>query len=138
VIHADGRFRVRRRRQYRAVPSLFDDIRRNHGFVDVRGNPGLAAAIIEGDASPALRSLLVSLAATGSPLLTLGCDLGEHERPDTHQSVRYATGGYIQWLFNPPEFHNPEQYESLAEALARELDPLSGLHLGNFLHHEVR
>ena len=58
-------------------PALFDKIRKNNGFVDVRGRPDLARKIVESAHSPALRALLVELAMPRSALWTLGCDLGE-------------------------------------------------------------
>ena len=57
-------------------PPLFNDIRRNHGFVDLRGRPDLAIEIPEGSQSPALKAILVELSEPASPLFTLGCDLG--------------------------------------------------------------
>jgi hypothetical protein len=41
-------------------PRLFDEIRSNHGFVDVRGRPELAAEIAETSHSPAMKALLIS------------------------------------------------------------------------------
>ena len=38
-------------------PPLYDDIRRNHGFVDIRGRPDLASKIPEASQSPAFASL---------------------------------------------------------------------------------
>ena len=39
-------------------PQLFNDIGRNHGFVDLRGRPDLAIEIPEGSQSPATANLL--------------------------------------------------------------------------------
>ena len=61
--------------------AITDDIRRNRGFVDLRGHPDKANEIVEGNDSPALRHLLVRLANVGSAILTLGCDLGAHQEP---------------------------------------------------------
>lgn len=63
-------------------PPLFDSIRRNHGFVDLRGRPDLAAEISEGAQSIALKTLLIELAAGLSPIFSIGCDLGTHEEPE--------------------------------------------------------
>ena len=41
-------------------PPLFNDIRRNHGFVDLRGRPDLAIEIPEGSQSSALKAILGS------------------------------------------------------------------------------
>src|SRR5712671_3738486 len=76
---------------------IADDIRHNRGFVDLRGLPGEAKEIAEGSDSSALSNLLVGLAAVGSPIFTLGCDLGAHREP-THIPLRRreVAGGYIQ------------------------------------------
>jgi hypothetical protein len=105
-------------------PLLFDSIRRNHGFVDVRGRPDLAAQIVEAGSSPALRELLVRLAAKDAPLTSLRCDLGEHEP----EQYKFVAGGYLQWILAPPAFYEPEVYEELADALAHELDAASEEH----------
>jgi hypothetical protein len=60
---------------------ITDDIRRNLGFVDLRGHPDRAKEIAEGKESPALRNLLVRVASVGSGIFTLGCDLGTHQEP---------------------------------------------------------
>ena len=51
-------------------PQLFNDIGRNHGFVDLRGRPDLAIEIPEGSQSPALKAILVELSEPDSPLFT--------------------------------------------------------------------
>jgi hypothetical protein len=109
-------------------PPLFDSVRRNNGFVDVRGRPDLAANIVEGASSAALRKLLVRLAEEDSPLVTLGCDLGEHKRDGLPSEISFAAGGYIQWVLRSPGVVDTDQYESLAETLARSLETLSEGH----------
>jgi hypothetical protein len=49
-------------------PPLFDKVRCNHGFIDLRGRPDLAAEIPEGSQSPALKALLVALSKPDSDL----------------------------------------------------------------------
>ena len=71
-------------------PQLFNDIGRNHGFVDLRGRPDLAIEIPEGSQSPALKAILVELSGPDSPLFTLGCDLGTHEEPWREESARHV------------------------------------------------
>ena len=44
---------------------LFDNVRLNHGFVDTRGRPDLAASIVECAQSSAMRALLCAAGATG-------------------------------------------------------------------------
>lgn len=76
---------------------ITDDIRRNRGFTDLRGQPGRAKEIAEGNSSSALSDLLVRVAEVGSPIFTVGCDLGSHTEP-THvpQRRREVAGGYVQ------------------------------------------
>jgi hypothetical protein len=53
---------------------ITDDIRRNRGFVDLRGHPNKAKEIAEGNDSPALRNLLVRVAIVGSAISLSGVD----------------------------------------------------------------
>jgi hypothetical protein len=78
--------------------AIADDIRNNSGFEDLRGRPDKASAIAEGNASPALRRLLVRIANVGSTIFTLGCELGSHQEP-THVPMRRreVAGGYVQF-----------------------------------------
>lgn len=105
-------------------PALFDDIRQNNGFVDVRGRPDLAAEILEAVQCPPLQELLVELAAPNSPLSTLGCDIGETET-DLQDDRRFTAGGYVQWVLGPPDHSGTEGYDSLAQAIADALEPHS-------------
>lgn len=77
-------------------PPLEDEIRRNHGFVDLRGKPEAVATIPEARLSPALASLLTSLAQPHSAFISLGCDLGEHTDPASQLNTRRRAGGYVQ------------------------------------------
>lgn len=77
-------------------PPIFDDIRRNHGFVDTRDRPDRVIEIPEARESEALASLLRLLAAPETPLISLGCDLGQHEAPKSRFETRRVAGGYIQ------------------------------------------
>ncbi len=77
-------------------PPLEDEIRRNHGFFDLRGNPAAVANIPETQQSPALVDLLVALAQPNSALISLGCDLGEHSDPGSQLQTRRRAGGYVQ------------------------------------------
>jgi hypothetical protein len=75
-----------------------DEIRRNRGFVDLRGQPDKANEVAEGAESPALRNLLVRVAKAGSPIFTIGCDLGAHqESTSVPARRREVAGGYIQF-----------------------------------------
>jgi hypothetical protein len=80
-------------------PSLFDPIRRNHGFIDLRGRPEKVVDVPEAQTSAALASLLTSLADTASPLVSLGCDLGERVEAAAPEGQRQVAGGYVQVMF---------------------------------------
>ncbi|MGK9233285.1 hypothetical protein KXS07_16645 [Inquilinus limosus] len=71
----------------------------NHGFIDVRGRPDLAAAIPEASESEALRRILVELAQPSSLFATVGCALGAYEEPESEADIRYRCGGYVQLFF---------------------------------------
>lgn len=77
-------------------PPLFDDVRRNHGFVDLRGRPDLVDGIPELAESPALKALVLDLAQPGSGLMTMGCDLGQHVFKRRKPDRRWTAGGYVQ------------------------------------------
>jgi len=102
-------------------PPLFNDIRRNHGFVDLRGRPDLAIEIPESSQSPTLKAILVELSEPDSPLFTLGCDLGTHEEPWREQSGRHVAGGYIQLMCTSYSDRSPEDYTTFGYAIAQVL-----------------
>jgi hypothetical protein len=58
---------------------IFDDIRKNRGFVDARGRPDIAASIAEGSESAELKKLLVRISEENI-YFSLGCDLGKARR----------------------------------------------------------
>jgi hypothetical protein len=74
---------------------VFDDIRKNRGFVDARGRPDIAAEIAEGGRSPELRRLLIRIAEENL-YFSLGCDLGMHPEPEAKVALRRVAGGYVQ------------------------------------------
>jgi hypothetical protein len=77
-------------------PRLEDEIRQNHGFVDLRGKPDEVAAVPEAQISLALADLLTALAQPHSQMISLGCDLGEHTDPGSQLQTRRRAGGYVQ------------------------------------------
>ncbi|MBY3150290.1 hypothetical protein HFO63_32825 [Rhizobium laguerreae] len=77
-------------------PPLFDEIRRNYGFVDTRGQPDRIAEIPEARESMGLTAVLRALAKPGAPLVSLGCDLGQHLEPKSRIKTRHVAGGYVQ------------------------------------------
>jgi len=103
-------------------PPLFDGIRNNHGFVDLRGRPDLAAKIFESSRSHALRELLVGLSEPSSPFFSVGCDLGSHEESERDENERYVAGGYIQLMHCQYSDRSPEDYYSFGQIIARSLD----------------
>jgi hypothetical protein len=101
-------------------PPLFDDIRRNHGFVDTRGHPDRIAEIPEAQESAALASLLTMLAAPDAPLISLGCDLGQHEVPKARIGTRRVAGGYVQVI--SPRREAPEAELAFLKQVAKRLE----------------
>lgn len=99
---------------------ITDNIRRNRGFVDLRGHPDRVEEIIEVNDSPALRRLLVRVANMGSRIFTIGCDLGAHREP-TNIPVRRreVAGGYVQFASIHYDRAQPESYASFANAIGK-------------------
>ena len=101
---------------------LFDDARRNQGFLDLRGRPDLAAMIVEGSISMALRELLVALSRPGSMFFTIGCDLGQHEEPWRDADQRQVAGGYVQVMCAAYADQSPEHYAAIGSKIANALE----------------
>jgi hypothetical protein len=100
-------------------PRLFDPIRSNHGYVDVRGRPELAAEIAETSNSSAMKTLLIRLAQPGAKIFTIGCDLGtEFQKEDARPHV---AGGYIQIMNATYAKCSPEDYARYAAGVAEKL-----------------
>jgi hypothetical protein len=106
---------------------ITDEIRRNRGFIDVRGRRDLAREIAEGDDSAALRNLLVRVADPQSKIFTIGCDLGSHEEP-THVPARrrQVAGGYIQFASIHYDRAKTESYAAFANAIVASLQESAG------------
>src|SRR5213080_3107520 len=114
------RFTFRIEREAITVPygPMRDEIRHNHGFIDVRGRPHKAAEIVEAGGSPALRDLLVRVATPGSPIFTLGCDLGSHREPtNVPARRREVAGGYIQFASIHYDRARPSSYAAFGNAI---------------------
>jgi hypothetical protein len=62
----------------------------------LRGKPELVSTIEEAHESPALGLLLSHLAQPGSPIISLGCDLGQHLETKCRPKWRHVAGGYVQ------------------------------------------
>lgn len=101
-------------------PPVSDEIRRNNGFVDLRGHPDLAGQISEGSESAALKDLLVRLSDSASSLFTLGCDLGEHQEEE-RRIIRQFAGGYVQLMASNYMTAKPQNYLELARAVEQTL-----------------
>lgn len=105
-------------------PPLFDEIRRNHGYIETRGQPDNVDLIPEAQRSTALRELLLALASKHSAVASLGCDLGEGRFPKRRLSSRWQAGGYVQLL--PHE--NDEDCFAVLRNLAKTIDQIVTAH----------
>lgn len=99
---------------------IVDDIRRNNGFSDVRGRPDLAAKIVEGTSSNALRGLLVRIARE-NVYFSLGCDLGSHCEPEASSAQRQVAGGYIQVAAIKYQRPSIDHYDRLCDLVEAKL-----------------
>jgi hypothetical protein len=105
---------------------ITDGIRRNRGFVDLRGHPEKAKDIAEGNESPALRRLLIRIAYVGSTIFTLGCDLGSHqELIHVPSRRREVAGGYIQLASVRYDHAKRESYAAFGNAIVANVKPCS-------------
>lgn len=120
-------FRVDREGTTVPYPAVTDEIRRNRGFVDLRGRPDLAKEIAEGRDSVALRNLLVRVANVDSKIFTIGCDLGTH-RETTHVPLRRreVAGGYIQFASVYYDGAATESYAAFANAIVAHVKKCAG------------
>jgi len=99
---------------------IFDDIRSNFGFTDLRGRPDRAEEVFEGSSSSALRELLVRMARERS-YFSLGCDLGRHCEDEQPQMRRRVSGGYIQVASMNYAEASTGQYDAFCDAFGEEL-----------------
>lgn len=99
---------------------LFDEVRRNHGFVDTRGRPDRAASIVEGTQSCAMRALLVQLAQPGARIFSVGCDIGTKSVVDQGKSY-YTAGGYVQIMKSDYAGRSPHVYARYGDAVSEML-----------------
>jgi hypothetical protein len=103
---------------------IFDEVRKNHGYIDTRGQPELVAKIPESHDSDALNALLVALAAVDANCFSVGCDLGQHEE-STNEKRRHVAGGYVQLLHREYLSFPPEEYQGRASAIEARIAPHS-------------
>ncbi len=99
---------------------LFDNVRLNHGFVDTRGRPDLAASIVECAQSSAMRALLVQLAQPGAKIFSVGCDIGT-KCVTGEETPYYTAGGYVQIMKSDYVGRSPREYARFGEAVAEML-----------------
>jgi hypothetical protein len=99
---------------------LFDDIRKNRGFVDARGRPDVAASIAEGSESAALRNLLIRISEE-NVYFSLGCDLGTHPEPEAKATLRQVAGGYVQVVGMDYERLSTDNYDEFGSRIERGL-----------------
>lgn len=97
--------------------TVFDEIRRNWGFVDLRGRPELVGQLEEASRSVGLRGLLQDLAQPSSSIISLGCDLGEHSERGRPFKTRRTAGGYVQIADAAPGRLSPSELQSLARLI---------------------
>ena len=107
-------------------PSLSDGVRKNYGFVDVRGQPELASQIAEALQSSAMKTLLVTLAQPGSKLFSVGCDLGS--KYAIEEKLPHTAGGYVHVMDVAYADRAPEDYARFAQAVAERLRKRSQRH----------
>ena len=106
---------------------IFDGVRNNRGFLDVRGNSELASRIAEGSDSPALAECLGRISRENA-YFSLGCDLGSHSEPEQSAAVREVAGGYIQVTSISYAAVTTKQLDDFGEAFVRKLKALSVHH----------
>lgn len=106
-------------------PPLFDEIRNNYGFLDLRGRPDLVSSVPEVLQSQALRSLLIQLSEPASPIFSLGCDLGAHTDSDSEECTRHVAGGYVQLVSSTYADRSSDDYYALATAIGRTMEQKS-------------
>jgi hypothetical protein len=99
---------------------IFDGVRKNNGFKEVRGRPDLAAQISEGGESRALRDLLVRIAGE-NVYVSIGCDLGDHPEPESPAGQRQVAGGYIQVAAINYSDTTTDQYDEFCKSVPSEL-----------------
>jgi hypothetical protein len=107
-------------------PALFDDVRKNHGFVDIRGRPELASQIAEGSHSLAMRKLLIGLAQPDSKIFSVGCDLGIQLQ--TEGKLPHTAGGYVQIMHVIYADRSPKDYARYVAAVTKALKARSQNH----------
>jgi len=99
---------------------IFDGVRRNSGFRDVRGRPDVATQITEGGESRELRDLLIRIARE-NVYFSLGCDLGDHSEPESTAAQRQVAGGYIQFAAINYSNATTDQYDEFCKIMEPEL-----------------
>lgn len=106
---------------------IFDAVRKNRGFLDVRGRPDLAAEIAEGIESQALGECLVRISKE-NVYFSLGGDLGSHSEPEQPAPLRQVAGGYIQVTSINYAAATTDRLDSFSLAFASRLKRLSRSH----------
>lgn len=101
---------------------ISDDVRSNRGFVDTRGRPGAASKIMEGRQSSAMKGLLVRVARVGSPIFSVGCDVGFKHVNEGRRKYYYTAGGYVQIMHSNYADRLPQDYARYGEAVANMLE----------------
>lgn len=91
-------------------PEDFEGIRENNGFLDLRGNPDLAAQIVEAGRSISLKNILVNLAKKDSAFFSVGCDARAWEDSSANKNEQFVGGSYIQIMHSSYEKRTASDY----------------------------
>lgn len=102
----------------------FEGLKRNSGFIDIRGRPDLAVRILEAAHSDSLKALLIALADPAAPVFTVGCDLGTRHK-DEGISDRSVAGGYIHVMHSSFASTSADEYLVMAQRISDHVDAKS-------------
>lgn len=106
------------------------DGERNHGFIDLRDRPELAATIPEARDSNGMQAILRALNAPGFRFMSLGCARGLFPREDAkagEQSHLYS--GYIQVAYRDSALNaDPAKFVALSQMILSGIQPSAEHH----------
>jgi hypothetical protein len=88
----------------------------NHGWVDLRDQPGLADRIPEARNLPGMQAILRAANGPQSPLMSIGCEKGLFP-VDGHHLITHMVGGYIDLVFRTGDRNDPDQLVEVARLI---------------------
>lgn len=101
----------------------------NHGWIDLRDQPGLVAHVPEARRSEGLAALLRAIATPASPLMSSACECGAFHQAELTEHARWQVGGFVTVMFRDAGMNaDPQNLVDLA------MDVLSGV-AGSSAHH---